>query len=70
MRPRVAGIVVADHKLLVQQPNDDPNACYAFVGGEYEVGDTLESRLRAEFEEETTASVVNAGHRAAAELRG
>jgi ADP-ribose pyrophosphatase YjhB (NUDIX family) len=60
VRPRVAGIVVADRHLLVQRPNDDPTACYAFIGGEYEVGDTLESRLRAEFEEETTASVVNA----------
>lgn len=60
VRPRVAGIVVANDKLLVQRPKDDPSACYAFVGGEYEVGDTLESRLRAEFEEETTASVLTA----------
>jgi len=60
VRPRVAGIVVADDKVLVQRPNDDPTTCYAFIGGEYEVGDTLESRLRAEFEEETTASVLTA----------
>jgi len=60
VRPRVAGIVVANDKLLVQRPSDDPAACYAFIGGEYEVGDTLESRLRAEFEEETTASVLAA----------
>jgi ADP-ribose pyrophosphatase YjhB (NUDIX family) len=60
VRSRVAGIVVANGKLLVQRPSDDPTACYAFIGGEYEVGDTLESRLRAEFEEETTASVLSA----------
>ena len=60
VRPRVAGIVVANDQLLVQRPNDDPTACYAFIGGEYEVGDTLESRLRAEFDEETTASVLTA----------
>jgi len=58
VRPRVAGIVVADDNVLVQRPSDDPAACYAFIGGEYEVGDTLERRLRAEFEEETTASVL------------
>jgi ADP-ribose pyrophosphatase YjhB (NUDIX family) len=60
VRPRVAGIVVADGKLLVQRPSGDPTACYAFVGGEYEVGDTLEARLRAELEEETNARVLTA----------
>jgi ADP-ribose pyrophosphatase YjhB (NUDIX family) len=58
VRPRVAAIVVTSGNLLVQRPSDDPTACYAFVGGEYEVGDTLESRLRAEFEVETTARVL------------
>lgn len=58
VRPRVAAIVVMDGRLLVQRPADDPKACYAFVGGVYEVGDTFESRIRAEFEEETTARVV------------
>ncbi|RWK43756.1 NUDIX domain-containing protein [Mesorhizobium sp.] len=37
---------------------NDPSACYAFIGGEYEVGDTFETRLRKEFEEETTARLV------------
>ncbi|MBB3590722.1 8-oxo-dGTP pyrophosphatase MutT (NUDIX family) [Rhizobium sp. BK529] len=32
-----------------------PTSCHAFVGGEYEIGDTFESRLRKEFEEETNA---------------
>lgn len=59
VRPRVAAIVVHDERVLVQRPADNPAACYAFVGGEYEVGDTMESRLRAEFEQETTARVVH-----------
>lgn len=28
-----------------------------FIGGEYEIGDTFESRLRQEFEEETNARI-------------
>lgn len=55
VRPRVAAIIVSDGQLLVQRPSDDANACYAFIGGEYEVGDTFASRLKAEIEEETTA---------------
>jgi ADP-ribose pyrophosphatase YjhB (NUDIX family) len=59
-RVRVAAIVVADGSVLVQQPADDPTGCFAFIGGEYEVGDTFESRLRREVEEETTARIVSA----------
>jgi len=59
-RTRIAGIVVNDEKVLVQKPADDPSACYAFIGGEYEAGDTFEKRLRREFEEETNACVVAA----------
>lgn len=59
-RIRIAGIVVADEAVLVQRPADDPRSSYAFVGGEYEVGDTFETRLRKEFEEETNATVVEA----------
>jgi ADP-ribose pyrophosphatase YjhB (NUDIX family) len=59
-RIRVAGIVVEDGKLLVQQPADDPSSCYAFISGEYEIGDTFETRLRREFEEETNARVTEA----------
>jgi ADP-ribose pyrophosphatase YjhB (NUDIX family) len=55
VRPRVAAIIISDGQLLVQRPSDDPNPCYAFIGGEYEVGDTFASRLKAEIEEETTA---------------
>ena len=46
VRPRVAGIVVADGKLLVQRWSGDSTA-YAFIGGEYEVGDTLEAATGA-----------------------
>lgn len=60
VRPRVAGVVLRDDQLLVQRPTDDPDAPYALVGGEYEVGDTFLSRLRAEIEEETTARLLDA----------
>jgi len=59
-RIRIAGIVVAGGALLVQQPADDPFSSYAFIGGEYELGDTFETRLRKEFEEETNATVIEA----------
>ncbi len=59
-RIRIAGIVVADDAVLVQRPADEPHSCYAFIGGEYEVGDTFETRLRREFEEETNATLLEA----------
>jgi ADP-ribose pyrophosphatase YjhB (NUDIX family) len=59
-RIRIAGIVVNEGAVLVQQPADDPSSCYAFIGGEYEVGDTFGTRLRKEFEEETNARVIEA----------
>ena len=61
-RIRIAGIVVEDGAVLVQQPADDPSSCFAFIGGEYEVGDTFETRLRKEFEEETNAKIVEADY--------
>lgn len=57
-RIRIAGIVIDSGKTLLQRPADDPDACYAFIGGEYELGDTFEARLRREFEEETNSRVV------------
>ncbi|CAN7259035.1 NUDIX domain-containing protein [Phyllobacterium sp. LjRoot231] len=57
-RIRIAGIVVDGDSVLVQQPTDDPHSCYAFIGGEYEIGDTFESRLRKEFEEETNSRII------------
>jgi ADP-ribose pyrophosphatase YjhB (NUDIX family) len=58
VRVRVAAIVVSGGSVLIQRPTDDPTSCYAFIGGEYEVGDTFETRIRREFEEETTARVL------------
>jgi 8-oxo-dGTP pyrophosphatase MutT (NUDIX family) len=40
----------------------DPNSPYAFIGGHYELGDTLVSRLKREYEEETTARVVGCSY--------
>lgn len=58
VRVRVAAIVVSDGKVLVQRPTDEPTSCFAFIGGEYEMGDTFETRIRREFDEETTARVL------------
>lgn len=59
-RIRVAAIIIQDGHLLAQKPVDDPSACYALLGGEYEMGDTFDSRIRAEIEEETNAKVLSA----------
>jgi ADP-ribose pyrophosphatase YjhB (NUDIX family) len=55
----VRAVVLSRGRALVQKPTDDPDACYSFIGGGYEVGDTLVGRLRQEFEEETNARVVD-----------
>jgi ADP-ribose pyrophosphatase YjhB (NUDIX family) len=60
VRPAVRAIVRSGRGFLVQRPTDDPGAHYAFIGGEYELGDTFDERLRKEFEEETSARVVSA----------
>jgi ADP-ribose pyrophosphatase YjhB (NUDIX family) len=57
-RIRVAGIVIEAGRVLLQRPADEPDACLAFIGGEYEIGDTFESRLRREFAEETNSRVI------------
>ena len=59
VRVSVRAIVLSEGRALVQKPTDDPSSCYAFIGGEYEVGDTFVSRLRQEFEEETNAKIVD-----------
>lgn len=59
-RIRVAGIAIADSALLIQYAVDDPAGGFALPGGRYEVGDTLESRLRIELAEETNARVIDA----------
>lgn len=60
VRPSVRALVVHDGGVLVQRPADAvPGGSYAFIGGEYEVGDTFADRLRREIEEETTARLVS-----------
>ena len=55
----VRAVVLGEGRALAQKPTDDPAACYAFIGGQYEVGDTFVSRLRREFQEETNAEVAD-----------
>jgi ADP-ribose pyrophosphatase YjhB (NUDIX family) len=69
VRPSVRAIVIVDQQLLVQQPTDEAGACYALIGGEYEVGDSFESRLRREFEEETSARLLTCSYRFVVENR-
>jgi ADP-ribose pyrophosphatase YjhB (NUDIX family) len=69
VRPAVRAIVRSELGYLVQRPTDDPDAHYAFIGGEYEVGDTFEDRLRKEFEEETSATIVSVEYRFVVENR-
>lgn len=59
VRPSVRAVVLSSdgERLLVQRPSDSPGSNYAFIGGEYEIGDTFDSRIRTEVEEETNARV-------------
>lgn len=61
VRPSVRAIILSGDgsRLLVQRPTDSPGSNYAFIGGEYESGDTFDSRIRAEIEEETNARVTS-----------
>ena len=63
VRPSVRAIIRGERGFLVQRPTDSPDANYAFIGGEYELGDTFDDRMRKEIEEETSASVVRAEYR-------
>jgi 8-oxo-dGTP pyrophosphatase MutT (NUDIX family) len=69
VRPAVRAIVLGDQRFLVQRPTDSPAGHYAFIGGEYELGDTFEERLRREFEEETSARVLTSEYRFVVENR-
>ena len=69
VRLAVRAIVRSERGFLVQRPVDTPDGHYAFIGGEYELGDTFEERLRREFEEETSAKVVAATYRFVVENR-
>lgn len=70
VRPAVRAIVRSGRGYLVQRPTDARDGGhYAFIGGEYELGDNFQERIRKEFEEETTARVVNAEYRFVVENR-
>lgn len=56
VRPSVRAAILEGGKTLVQTTTDVPTF-YAFIGGEYEMGDTFVSRIRREIEEETNARV-------------
>lgn len=62
VRPAVRAVVRSERAFLVQRPTDDPTAHFAFIGGEYELGDSLEGRVRLEFEEETSARVLRSDY--------
>jgi ADP-ribose pyrophosphatase YjhB (NUDIX family) len=59
IRTTVRSIIVHDEHVLVQQPSDDPAACYGFIGGRIEYGESLEERLRTELGEELGATVAS-----------
>lgn len=69
IRPAVRAIVRSRDGFLVQRPADAPEGHYAFIGGEYELGDSFGDRIRREFEEETNARVVSADYRFVVENR-
>jgi 8-oxo-dGTP pyrophosphatase MutT (NUDIX family) len=69
VRVSVRAIVRTARGFLVQRPTDTPDSHYAFIGGEYELGDTFDERLRKEFEEETSARIVRAEYRFVVENR-
>lgn len=69
IRPAVRAIVRSNYGFLVQRPTDTPEGHYAFIGGEYELGDSFDERIRKEFDEETTAQVVRAEYRFVVENR-
>lgn len=58
----VRTICIRDGKVLVQRPADDPMSCYAFVGGRVEKGDTFDSRIRAEYDEELGGELAYIGY--------
>jgi 8-oxo-dGTP pyrophosphatase MutT (NUDIX family) len=69
VRPAVRAIVRGEQGFLVQRPTDSPGGHYAFIGGEYELGDSFDERLWREFEEETSARIVKSKYRFVVENR-
>lgn len=58
VRASIRAIIIKDNELLVQIPKDSKDDIYAFIDGEYEYGDSFESRIKVEIEEETNAKVL------------
>ena len=52
IRITVRSLCFCGQKLLVQRPAGEPAACFAFIGGGVELGETFEERLRKEYVEE------------------
>jgi len=67
-RVSVRAIPIRSDYILVQEGSVDssnpnnPAKCFAFIGGGYEPGDTFESRIKREFEEETNAKVMDCSY--------
>ena len=59
IRPSVRSIIVHDDHVLVQQPSDEPDSCYGFIGGRVEFGESLEQRLRKELGEEVGVAIAS-----------
>jgi hypothetical protein len=49
VRPAIRAIVLGDQGFLVQRSTQSLKGNYAFIAGEYELGDTSEERLCREF---------------------
>ncbi|QQE11992.1 NUDIX domain-containing protein [Planctomycetota bacterium] len=60
VRVSVRGICIDHGEILLQKPVDDPNACYAFIGGQLEYGEVMRDRLAIEFCEEFGLKVIEA----------
>ena len=58
----VRSIALSKGRILVQRDVRDPGGPYAFIGGHVKLGDTLAGRLKQEYEEETTARVVDCAY--------
>jgi ADP-ribose pyrophosphatase YjhB (NUDIX family) len=69
VRPSVRAIIHSRLVFMVQQPTDDQHTCFAFIGGEYEVEDTIQTRIRKKIEEETPARVIHTEYRFMVENR-
>lgn len=61
VRPSLRAIIFSENRrrILLERPIGGVQTQYAFIGGEYQVGDTLAGRLRVEIEEESNARLTS-----------